>query len=58
MAGFLERSKGFATKTIHAGYDPEEDGSMAVVPPIVTSTTFKQIINVPPVSTKSFMIWR
>lgn len=40
--GFLEQKPGFATIAIHAGQDPDKWSSAAVVPPIVTSTTFKQ----------------
>lgn len=40
--GFLNKIPGFATLAIHAGQDPEKWNSAAVVPPIVTSTTFKQ----------------
>ncbi|XP_026320021.1 cystathionine gamma-lyase-like [Hyposmocoma kahamanoa] len=40
--GFLKQKPGFATIAIHAGQDPEKWSSAAVVPPIVTSTTFKQ----------------
>lgn len=40
--GFLKQKSGFATAAIHVGQDPEKWKSAAVVPPIVTSTTFKQ----------------
>lgn len=40
--GFLEQKPGFATMAIHVGQDPEKWKSASVVPPIVTSTTFKQ----------------
>ncbi|KAM3967509.1 cystathionine gamma-lyase [Aphomia sociella] len=40
--GFLKDKVGYATTAIHAGQDPEKWKSAAVVPPIVTSTTFKQ----------------
>ncbi|XP_041975476.1 cystathionine gamma-lyase [Aricia agestis] len=40
--GFLKQAPGFATLAIHAGQDPSKWKSSAVVPPIVTSTTFKQ----------------
>jgi cystathionine gamma-lyase len=33
----------FATKALHAGQEPEQWKSMAVVPPISLSTTFKQV---------------
>lgn len=42
IAAFKAQPKGFATKAIHVGQDPEQWASMAVIPPIVTSTTFKQ----------------
>lgn len=40
--GFRVQPSGFATKAIHVGQDPEQWNSMAVIPPITTSTTFKQ----------------
>lgn len=40
--GYLPYPKGFSTEAIHAGQDPEQWDSMAVVAPIVMSTTFKQ----------------
>lgn len=42
IAAFKTQPKGFATKAIHVGQDPEQWSSMAVIAPIVTSTTFKQ----------------
>lgn len=42
IAAFKKQPKGFATKAIHVGQDAEQWNSMAVVAPIVTSTTFKQ----------------
>lgn len=42
MNGYLPEPKGFSTRAIHAGQDPEQWDSMCVVPPIVLSTTFKQ----------------
>uniref|UniRef100_A0A3P8Z8H9 Cystathionine gamma-lyase n=1 Tax=Esox lucius TaxID=8010 RepID=A0A3P8Z8H9_ESOLU len=41
-AGFREQFKSFATEAIHVGQEPEQWKSMAVVPPISLSTTFKQ----------------
>lgn len=41
-AGFLHGFKSFATDAIHVGSEPEQWNSMAVVPPISLSTTFKQ----------------
>uniref|UniRef100_A0AAY4EV78 Cystathionine gamma-lyase n=1 Tax=Denticeps clupeoides TaxID=299321 RepID=A0AAY4EV78_9TELE len=41
-SGFLAEFKSFATEAIHVGQDPEQWKSMAVVPPISLSTTFKQ----------------
>ena len=35
--------KSFATDAIHAGQEPEQWASMAVIPPIFLSTTFKQM---------------
>lgn len=40
--GFRAQPKGFATKAIHVAQEPEQWNSMAVVPPISMSTTFKQ----------------
>lgn len=40
--GFLQHPKGFSTTAIHAGQEPENWDSMCVIPPLVTSTTFKQ----------------
>uniref|UniRef100_A0A1Q3FRV4 cystathionine gamma-lyase n=1 Tax=Culex tarsalis TaxID=7177 RepID=A0A1Q3FRV4_CULTA len=40
--GFHATPKGFATKAIHVGQDPEQWKCMAVVPPILMSSTYKQ----------------
>ncbi|NXU50255.1 CGL lyase, partial [Turnix velox] len=40
--GFLPAFRHFATQAIHAGQEPEQWRSAAVVPPISLSTTFKQ----------------
>ncbi|XP_063923861.1 cystathionine gamma-lyase-like [Zophobas morio] len=40
--GYLPEPKGFATAAIHAFQDPEQWESMAVVAPMVASTTFKR----------------
>ncbi|XP_056388722.1 cystathionine gamma-lyase-like [Hyla sarda] len=40
--GYLELFKHFATEAIHTGQEPEQWKSMAVVPPIFLTTTFKQ----------------
>lgn len=40
--GFLKEKVGFATIAIHTGQDPDQWNCAAVVPPIVTATTFKQ----------------
>lgn len=40
--GYLPLPKGFATVTIRTAQDPEQWGSWCVVPPLVTSVTFKQ----------------
>lgn len=40
--GYLPFPRGFSTRAIHAGQDPEQWDSMCVIPPIVMSTTFKQ----------------
>uniref|UniRef100_A0A7N8X0P7 Cystathionine gamma-lyase n=1 Tax=Mastacembelus armatus TaxID=205130 RepID=A0A7N8X0P7_9TELE len=42
FAGFRPAFKSFATEAIHVGQEPEQWKSMAVVPPISLSTTFKQ----------------
>lgn len=43
FAGFSTAYKSFATEAIHVGQEPEQWKSMAVVPPISLSTTFKQL---------------
>ncbi|XP_075038002.1 cystathionine gamma-lyase [Mixophyes fleayi] len=40
--GYVESFSHFATDAIHAGQEPEQWTSMAVVPPICLSSTFKQ----------------
>lgn len=42
FAGFKTAFKSFATEAIHVGQEPEQWSSMAVVPLISLSTTFKQ----------------
>lgn len=42
MSGFRAQPKGFATKAIHVGQDPDQWSHLSVVPPLVVSTTFKQ----------------
>lgn len=42
FAGFHKVYKSFATDAIHIGQEPEQWKSLAVVPPISLSTTFKQ----------------
>jgi cystathionine gamma-lyase len=42
QSGYLPQPQGFATAAIHAFQDPEQWDSMAVVAPMVSSTTFKQ----------------
>lgn len=42
LDGYLPFPKGFATDAIHHDQEPEKWDSMAVVTPIVTSTTYKQ----------------
>ena len=41
--GYLPYPKGFATAAIHVAQDPEQWNNLNVVPPIVMSTTFKQL---------------
>lgn len=43
LDGFLMPPKGFATRAIHVGQEPEQWKSLAVVPPLSMSTTFKQL---------------
>ena len=40
----LARFSGFATGALHAGQEPEQWKSRAVIPPISMSTTFKQVL--------------
>lgn len=40
--GYRPFPKGFATAAIHHAQEPEKWDSLAVVPPIVTASTFKQ----------------
>lgn len=42
MSEFKQQPSGFATKAIHVGQEPEQWSHHAVIPPLVTSTTFKQ----------------
>lgn len=42
MSEFRTQPKGFATRAIHVGQDPEQWSHKSVIPPLVTSTTFKQ----------------
>ena len=42
MSQYRENDKHFATKALHVGQEPEQWNSMAVVPQISLSTTFKQ----------------
>lgn len=42
LTGYLPFPKGFASDAIHHEQEPEKWDSMAVVTPIVASTTFKQ----------------
>lgn len=39
---YLPYPRGFSTKAIHAGQDPAQWNSMCLIPPLVTSTSFKQ----------------
>lgn len=45
-SNYLSYPKDFATTAIHAGQEFEQEATTAVVPPLVTSSTFKQ--RVPP----------
>ena len=42
VMAFRDNDAHFATKALHVGQEPEQWASMAVVPPISTSTTYKQ----------------
>ena len=42
MSGFRPNDASFATRATHAGQEPEQWTSMAVIPPISMATTFKQ----------------
>jgi len=42
MSGYRDNDPHFATKALHVGQEPEQWNSMAVVPHISLSTTFKQ----------------
>ncbi|KAL5282614.1 CTH.2 family protein [Megaselia abdita] len=39
---FKKQPKGYSSKAVHAGYSPEDSQSLSVIPPIITSSTFKQ----------------
>ena len=52
MSGFRSQPKGFATKAIHVGQDPEQWSHQSVIPPLVTSTTFKQPAPAEPIVSK------
>lgn len=41
--GYLPLPKGFATAAIHEGQNPDDWEMLSVVPPMVLSTTFKQL---------------
>ncbi|KAK7603442.1 hypothetical protein V9T40_003441 [Parthenolecanium corni] len=41
--GYLPQDRHFATRALHSGYTPSDNEYMAVVPPIVLSTTFEQL---------------
>lgn len=56
MAQFREQPKGFSTKAIHVGHDPENWNYMPVIPPIVTTTTFKQPAPAEPIVNMNFLI--
>lgn len=54
MAQFRENPKGFATKAIHVAQEPENWNFMPVIPPLVTSTTFKQPAPAEPIVSTPF----
>lgn len=39
---FKKQPNGFSTRAIHVGQEPENWNDMAITPPIVMSSTFKQ----------------
>lgn len=42
MSAFKQQPKGFATKAIHVGQNPDQWSHKSVIPPLVMSTTFQQ----------------
>lgn len=52
MSAFRPQPKGFATKAIHVGQEPEQWSHQAVIPPLVMSTTFKQPAPAQPIVSK------
>lgn len=52
MSAFRPQPKGFATKAIHVGQEPEQWSHRAVIPPLVMSTTFKQPAPAQPIVSK------
>lgn len=58
MSGFRSQPKGFATKAIHVGQDPEQWSHQSVIPPIVLSTTFKQPAPAEPIVSEPTKIYQ
>lgn len=56
MAQFRENPKGYATKAIHVAQEPENWNFMPVIPPLVTSTTFKQPAPAEPIVSSHFLL--
>lgn len=56
MSEFRAQPKGFATKAIHVGQDPEQWSHQSVIPPLVTSTTFKQPAPAEPIVSANFLV--
>lgn len=52
MSAFKPQPKGFATKAIHVGQDPDQWIHKSVIPPLVMSTTFKQPTPAEPIVSK------
>lgn len=53
MSAFRPQPKGFATKAIHVGQEPEQWSHQAVIPPLVMSTIFKQPAPAQPIVSSS-----
>lgn len=54
MSAFKPQPKGFATKAIHVGQDPDQWSHKSVIPPLVMSTTFQQPAPAEPIVSKFY----